>query len=130
MCCDLLGIFAHAQLRLAALSPNLQLIFNLSLISHLFFSLPPLSSCLPSQGQSESKKHSGHGKASRRHNGNPGQQQDSMLATQSGETGTLQTKGTAMSFGFRKKLNGTPKKLKKLLHEATKDDNGNATVGE
>lgn len=121
MCCDLLGIFAHAQLRLAALSPNLQLIFNLSLIS---------SSLFPLQGQSESKKHSGHGKASRRHNGNPGQQQDATLATQSGETGILQTKGTAMSFGFRKKLNGTPKKLKKLLHEATKDDNGNATVGE
>lgn len=51
-----------------------------------------------------------------------------MQTAQSGET--LQTKGTAMSFGFRKKLNGTPKKLKKLLQEATKDDNGNATVGE
>ncbi|EDW04350.1 GH22563, partial [Drosophila grimshawi] len=43
----------------------------------------------------------------------------------------LHTKGTAMSFGFRKKLNGTPKKFKKLLEGGktqtdTKDDNGNA----
>jgi len=48
---------------------------------------------------------------------------------------TVHTKGTAMSFGFRKKLNGTPKKFKKLLEgngdksatrTDTKDDNGNA----
>lgn len=41
VCCDLLGIFAHAQLRLAALSPNLQLIFNLSLISSPSLSASP-----------------------------------------------------------------------------------------
>ncbi|XP_061401727.1 uncharacterized protein LOC133337524 [Musca vetustissima] len=43
-------------------------------------------------GQTESKRHS------KKHN-----------------AGEIQTKGTAMSFGFRKNLNTTPKKLKKLL---------------
>ncbi|XP_061400491.1 putative uncharacterized protein DDB_G0277255 [Musca vetustissima] len=45
-----------------------------------------------SEGQTESKRHS------KKHN-----------------AGEIQTKGTAMSFGFRKNLNTTPKKLKKLL---------------
>ncbi|XP_059216406.1 serine-rich adhesin for platelets isoform X3 [Stomoxys calcitrans] len=44
------------------------------------------------KGQTESKKHS------KKHN-----------------AGEIQTKGTAMSFGFRKNLNTTPKKLKKFL---------------
>ncbi|ALC44227.1 CG42268, partial [Drosophila busckii] len=86
------------------------------------------------EGQAESKKHGG--KSSRRNNGNlNGNGNVNGTAEQ-----TLHTKGTAMSFGFRKKLNGTPKKLKKLLEgtangndgplesteAATKDDNGNA----
>ncbi|XP_058987539.1 homeobox protein 5-like isoform X2 [Musca domestica] len=49
------------------------------------------------KGQTESKRHS------KKHN-----------------AGEIQTKGTAMSFGFRKNLNTTPKKLKKLL----KGENG------
>ncbi|XP_017843255.1 serine-rich adhesin for platelets isoform X3 [Drosophila busckii] len=87
-------------------------------------------------GQAESKKHGG--KSSRRNNGNlNGNGNVNGTAEQ-----TLHTKGTAMSFGFRKKLNGTPKKLKKLLEgtangndgplesteAATKDDNGNAAA--
>ncbi|XP_017861735.1 PREDICTED: serine-rich adhesin for platelets isoform X9 [Drosophila arizonae] len=88
------------------------------------------------KGQTESKKHGG--KAGRRHNGNGGGQ------LELGEQPPVpHTKGTAMSFGFRKKLNGTPKKFKKLLEGSsggggggagggettqtdTKDDNGNA----
>uniref|UniRef100_A0A1A9VT37 Uncharacterized protein n=1 Tax=Glossina austeni TaxID=7395 RepID=A0A1A9VT37_GLOAU len=50
-----------------------------------------------SQGQIESKKRS------KKHQGNE-----------------IQTKGTAMSFGFRKNLNTTPKKLKKLIKGETK----------
>ncbi|XP_037932048.1 uncharacterized protein LOC119666840 [Teleopsis dalmanni] len=34
--------------------------------------------------------------------------------------GSIETKGTAMSFGFRKKLNTTPKKLKKLIEGDSK----------
>ncbi|XP_064539954.1 serine-rich adhesin for platelets isoform X6 [Drosophila montana] len=83
-------------------------------------------------GQTESKKHGG--KANRRHNGNGSTQ------LELGEQQQQQphTKGTAMSFGFRKKLNGTPKKFKKLLEGSggsgevpqtdTKDDNGNAAA--
>ncbi|XP_020816586.1 uncharacterized protein LOC110190440 isoform X2 [Drosophila serrata] len=83
-------------------------------------------------GQAESKKQGS--KSSRRHhhnangngNGNPTETQDQ----------AVHTKGTAMSFGFRKKLNGTPKKFKKLLEGGdknatltdTKDDNGNAAA--
>ncbi|XP_017028245.1 uncharacterized protein [Drosophila kikkawai] len=83
-------------------------------------------------GQAESKKQGS--KSSRRHhhnangnsNGNPAEAQDQ----------AVHTKGTAMSFGFRKKLNGTPKKFKKLLEGGdksatqtdTKDDNGNAAA--
>ncbi|XP_017040355.1 uncharacterized protein LOC108087486 isoform X4 [Drosophila ficusphila] len=82
-------------------------------------------------GQTESKKQGS--KSSRRHhngngnsNGNPLEAQDQ----------AVHTKGTAMSFGFRKKLNGTPKKFKKLLEGGdksatrtdTKDDNGNAAA--
>ncbi|KAH8242412.1 hypothetical protein KR032_005856 [Drosophila birchii] len=83
-------------------------------------------------GQAESKKQGS--KSSRRHNhnangngnGNPAEAQDQ----------AVHTKGTAMSFGFRKKLNGTPKKFKKLLEGSdksatqsdTKDDNGNAAA--
>ncbi|KAH8379579.1 hypothetical protein KR009_005812 [Drosophila setifemur] len=86
-------------------------------------------------GQAESKKQGS--KSSRRHhngnangngNGNPSDTEDQ----------AVHTKGTAMSFGFRKKLNGTPKKFKKLLeggsdkntahHTDTKDDNGNAAA--
>ncbi|XP_030372856.1 uncharacterized protein LOC115622892 isoform X3 [Scaptodrosophila lebanonensis] len=82
------------------------------------------------EGQTESKKQGGGGgKASRRNNGEQGEH-------------TLHTKGTAMSFGFRKKLNSTPKKFKKLLEGTTdrggdgdsktpepiKDDNGNAAT--
>ncbi|XP_017133725.1 uncharacterized protein LOC108150213 isoform X4 [Drosophila elegans] len=82
-------------------------------------------------GQAESKKQGS--KSSRRHhngngnsNGNPSEALDQ----------TVHTKGTAMSFGFRKKLNGTPKKFKKLLEGGdksatctdTKDDNGNAAA--
>ncbi|XP_030081431.1 uncharacterized protein LOC111598679 isoform X3 [Drosophila hydei] len=73
-------------------------------------------------GQAESKKHGS--KAGRRQQELGEQQQ------------LPHTKGTAMSFGFRKKLNGTPKKFKKLLEGSssggetpqtdTKDDNGNA----
>ncbi|XP_073840736.1 uncharacterized protein isoform X11 [Musca autumnalis] len=63
---------------------------------------------------------------------NYGEDAESITAqTQTGQTeskrhskkqnaGEIQTKGTAMSFGFRKNLNTTPKKLKKLL----KGDNG------
>ncbi|KAH8415602.1 hypothetical protein KR222_006043 [Zaprionus bogoriensis] len=98
----------------------------LSLISLLC-----LFASLSSQGQSESKKHGGGGKSNRRHNGNnPGQQQSSATAGEQAAQ-QLHTKGTAMSFGFRKKLNGTPKKFKKLLEATqTKDDNGNATETE
>lgn len=84
------------------------------------------------QGQTESKKHGS--RAGRRHNGNAGG------PLELGEQPPVpHTKGTAMSFGFRKKLNGTPKKFKKLLEGSTgsggggetpqtdtKDDNGNA----
>ncbi|XP_030570313.1 flocculation protein FLO11 isoform X9 [Drosophila novamexicana] len=80
-------------------------------------------------GQTESKKHGG--KASRRHNGNGSTQ----LEVGEQQQQQPHTKGTAMSFGFRKKLNGTPKKFKKLLEGSgevpqtdTKDDNGNAAV--
>ncbi|XP_050742646.1 uncharacterized protein LOC108034946 isoform X6 [Drosophila biarmipes] len=87
-------------------------------------------------GQAESKKQGS--KSSRRHhngngngnsNGNPSEAMD--------PNQTVHTKGTAMSFGFRKKLNGTPKKFKKLLEGGgdksatrtdTKDDNGNAAA--
>nr|XP_036672360.1 uncharacterized protein LOC108013035 isoform X12 [Drosophila suzukii] len=85
-------------------------------------------------GQAESKKQGS--KSSRRHhngngnsNGNPSEAMD--------PNQTVHTKGTAMSFGFRKKLNGTPKKFKKLLEgngdksatrTDTKDDNGNAAT--
>ncbi|XP_070072129.1 serine-rich adhesin for platelets isoform X11 [Drosophila takahashii] len=84
-------------------------------------------------GQAESKKQGS--KSSRRHhngngnsNGNPSEAMD--------QNQTVHTKGTAMSFGFRKKLNGTPKKFKKLLEGGdksatrtdTKDDNGNAAA--
>ncbi|XP_032593436.2 serine-rich adhesin for platelets isoform X6 [Drosophila grimshawi] len=77
------------------------------------------------QGQTESKKHGG--KSHRRHNGNGPPQE----LTEREQQEQLHTKGTAMSFGFRKKLNGTPKKFKKLLEGGktqtdTKDDNGNA----
>ncbi|XP_030570306.1 uncharacterized protein LOC115769578 isoform X2 [Drosophila novamexicana] len=83
----------------------------------------------PYKGQTESKKHGG--KASRRHNGNGSTQ----LEVGEQQQQQPHTKGTAMSFGFRKKLNGTPKKFKKLLEGSgevpqtdTKDDNGNAAV--
>ncbi|KAI8040344.1 hypothetical protein M5D96_006284 [Drosophila gunungcola] len=86
---------------------------------------------IDAEGQAESKKQGS--KSSRRHhngngnsNGNPSEALDQ----------TVHTKGTAMSFGFRKKLNGTPKKFKKLLEGGdksatctdTKDDNGNAAA--
>ncbi|XP_041450969.1 uncharacterized protein LOC111068625 isoform X4 [Drosophila obscura] len=80
------------------------------------------------EGQAESKKHGS--KSNRRNlNGN-------MLDSSQEQQQPLHTKGTAMSFGFRKKLNGTPKKLKKLLESNsnstpmtdTKDDNGNAAT--
>ncbi|XP_034137117.1 uncharacterized protein LOC117589350 isoform X2 [Drosophila guanche] len=83
-------------------------------------------------GQAESKKHGG--KSQRRQlNGNGNTTQD-MSQDSLQQSLPPHTKGTAMSFGFRKKLNGTPKKLKKMLenqtncHAATdtKDDNGNA----
>ncbi|KAH8270101.1 hypothetical protein KR018_004028 [Drosophila ironensis] len=94
--------------------------------------------CRPS-GQAESKKQGS--KSSRRHhngNGNTngnGNGNGNGSACESQEQ-AVHTKGTAMSFGFRKKLNGTPKKFKKLLdggdkattHADTKDDNGNAAV--
>ncbi|XP_054085336.1 uncharacterized protein LOC105212939 isoform X3 [Zeugodacus cucurbitae] len=54
------------------------------------------------KGQAESKKHS------KKHGGTTN-------ATTGTGVGTIETKGTAMSFGFRKKLNTTPKKFKKLL---------------
>ncbi|XP_012159425.1 uncharacterized protein LOC101454169 isoform X4 [Ceratitis capitata] len=54
------------------------------------------------RGQAESKKHS------KKHGG-------ANNATAGTGLGTIETKGTAMSFGFRKKLNTTPKKFKKLL---------------
>ncbi|BFF98839.1 uncharacterized protein DMAD_06883 [Drosophila madeirensis] len=81
------------------------------------------------EGQAESKKQGG--KSQRRHLNGNGNIQD---MTQESLQLPPHTKGTAMSFGFRKKLNGTPKKLKKLLenqtncHAATdtQDDNGNA----
>ncbi|XP_034659747.1 uncharacterized protein LOC117895871 isoform X4 [Drosophila subobscura] len=81
------------------------------------------------EGQAESKKQGS--KSQRRHLNANGNIQD--MAQESLQL-PPHTKGTAMSFGFRKKLNGTPKKLKKLLenqtncHAATdtKDDNGNA----
>ncbi|XP_026847946.1 homeobox protein prospero [Drosophila persimilis] len=90
-------------------------------------------------GQAESKKHgsksnrrnlNGNGNVNGNGNGN-GNNWDS-----SQEQQPLHTKGTAMSFGFRKKLNGTPKKFKKLLESHTtstpmtdtKDDNGNAAT--
>ncbi|XP_017487629.1 PREDICTED: uncharacterized protein LOC108375978, partial [Rhagoletis zephyria] len=53
-------------------------------------------------GQAESKKHS------KKHGGNT-------TGTMGAGVGIIETKGTAMSFGFRKKLNTTPKKFKKLL---------------
>ncbi|XP_039965408.1 uncharacterized protein LOC120777899 isoform X4 [Bactrocera tryoni] len=54
------------------------------------------------QGQAESKRHSKkHGSTTN--------------ATTGTGVGAIETKGTAMSFGFRKKLNTTPKKFKKLL---------------
>ncbi|XP_016977302.1 uncharacterized protein LOC108043225 isoform X4 [Drosophila rhopaloa] len=82
-------------------------------------------------GQAESKKQGS--KSSRRHhngNGNSNGNPSEVLEQ------TVHTKGTAMSFGFRKKLNGTPKKFKKLLEGGdknatctdTKDDNGNAAA--
>ncbi|XP_046867931.1 pneumococcal serine-rich repeat protein isoform X8 [Drosophila willistoni] len=85
-------------------------------------------------GQAESKKHGG--KSNRRNlnaNGNTLDLADQQLQQQQQH---LHTKGTAMSFGFRKKLNGTPKKFKKLLDKTidseliteTKDDNGNAAT--
>ncbi|XP_023033046.1 pneumococcal serine-rich repeat protein isoform X4 [Drosophila willistoni] len=86
------------------------------------------------EGQAESKKHGG--KSNRRNlnaNGNTLDLADQQLQQQQQH---LHTKGTAMSFGFRKKLNGTPKKFKKLLDKTidseliteTKDDNGNAAT--
>ncbi|XP_053956519.1 uncharacterized protein LOC128862111 isoform X2 [Anastrepha ludens] len=54
------------------------------------------------KGQAESKKHM------KKHGG-------STTGTTGTGMGIIETKGTAMSFGFRKKLNTTPKKLKKLL---------------
>ncbi|KAM8709645.1 hypothetical protein ACLKA7_016451 [Drosophila subpalustris] len=89
-------------------------------------------------GQTESKKHGG--KCHRRNNGNNGNHSGHQLESkedQQQQQQQLHTKGTAMSFGFRKKLNGTPKKFKKLLEGGathstsqtdTKDDNGNATT--
>ncbi|XP_075164019.1 uncharacterized protein LOC142236666 isoform X3 [Haematobia irritans] len=62
------------------------------------------------KGQAESKKHS------KKHN-----------------AGEIQTKGTAMSFGFRKNLNTTPKKLKKFLkgeNAKKKQDKCNNVYGE
>ncbi|XP_036335852.1 uncharacterized protein LOC118746163 isoform X3 [Rhagoletis pomonella] len=53
-------------------------------------------------GQAESKKHS------KKHGGNT-------TGNMGAGVGIIETKGTAMSFGFRKKLNTTPKKFKKLL---------------
>lgn len=66
----------------------------------------------PFQGQAESKK------SLKKHN-----------------AGEIQTKGTAMSFGFRKNLNTTPKKLKKLIKgdiskHSKKQDKYNANDGE
>ncbi|XP_037932047.1 uncharacterized protein LOC119666839 [Teleopsis dalmanni] len=54
------------------------------------------TSYMHSSGQTESKKSKKHG------------------------AGSIETKGTAMSFGFRKKLNTTPKKLKKLIEGDSK----------
>ncbi|XP_067644587.1 serine-rich adhesin for platelets isoform X3 [Eurosta solidaginis] len=54
------------------------------------------------EGQAESKKHL------KKHGG-------STTCTIGTGAGVIETKGTAMSFGFRKKLNTTPKKFKKLL---------------
>ncbi|XP_036219904.2 serine-rich adhesin for platelets isoform X4 [Bactrocera oleae] len=54
------------------------------------------------KGQAESKRHS------KKHGGTTN------AITGTG-VGAIETKGTAMSFGFRKKLNTTPKKFKKLL---------------
>ncbi|XP_051861218.1 serine-rich adhesin for platelets isoform X4 [Drosophila albomicans] len=79
-------------------------------------------------GQAESKKHG----AKRRNNGNgnnPGQQLESSdQQQQQQQQQQLQTKGTAMSFGFRKKLNGTPKKFKKLLEAANNHHHGNSNT--
>ncbi|EDW37549.1 GL16329 [Drosophila persimilis] len=97
------------------------------------------SPTIDDKGQAESKKHgsksnrrnlNGNGNVNGNGNGN-GNNWDS-----SQEQQPLHTKGTAMSFGFRKKLNGTPKKFKKLLESHTtstpmtdtKDDNGNAAT--
>lgn len=90
------------------------------------------SSIFPcSQGQAESKKQ-GSKSSRRHHNGNGNSNGNPTEAMEQNQT--VHTKGTAMSFGFRKKLNGTPKKFKKLLEGGdksatrtdTKDDNGNA----
>ncbi|KAH8408698.1 hypothetical protein KR215_011010 [Drosophila sulfurigaster] len=78
----------------------------------------------------ESKKHGA--KSQRRNNGNgnnPGQQLESSdQQQQQQQQQQLQTKGTAMSFGFRKKLNGTPKKFKKLLEAANNHHHGNSNT--
>ncbi|XP_026833853.1 uncharacterized protein LOC6546105 isoform X6 [Drosophila erecta] len=84
-------------------------------------------------GQAESKKQ-GSKSGRRHHNGNGNGNGNPSEAMEQNQT--VHTKGTAMSFGFRKKLNGTPKKFKKLLEGGdksatrtdTKDDNGNAAV--
>ncbi|XP_032573191.1 uncharacterized protein LOC6605097 isoform X8 [Drosophila sechellia] len=84
-------------------------------------------------GQAESKKQ-GSKSGRRQHNGNGNSNGNPTEAMEQNQT--VHTKGTAMSFGFRKKLNGTPKKFKKLLEGGdksatrtdTKDDNGNAAV--
>ncbi|XP_017080611.1 uncharacterized protein LOC108114243 isoform X4 [Drosophila eugracilis] len=84
-------------------------------------------------GQAESKKQ-GSKSSRRNHNGNGNSNGNPSEAMDQNQT--VHTKGTAMSFGFRKKLNGTPKKFKKLLEGGdksanrtdTKDDNGNAAV--
>ncbi|XP_039485540.1 uncharacterized protein LOC120447937 isoform X4 [Drosophila santomea] len=85
-------------------------------------------------GQAESKKQ-GSKSGRRHHNGNGNGNGNPTEAMEQNQT--VHTKGTAMSFGFRKKLNGTPKKFKKLLEGGdksanrtadTKDDNGNAAV--
>nr|AAY54707.1 IP08195p [Drosophila melanogaster] len=84
-------------------------------------------------GQAESKKQ-GSKSSRRHHNGNGNSNGNPTEAMEQNQT--VHTKGTAMSFGFRKKLNGTPKKFKKLLEGGdksatrtdTKDDNGNAAV--
>ncbi|KPU77881.1 uncharacterized protein Dana_GF25128, isoform J [Drosophila ananassae] len=84
-------------------------------------------------GQAESKKHGS--KSSRRHHNGNGNGNGNGSGSETQDQ-TVHTKGTAMSFGFRKKLNGTPKKFKKLLDGGdkgntqtdTKDDNGNAAA--